>query len=435
MSSRLAICVGVAGLSAMGIFGTFKFVKVWRRVERARLREQATLRRQEEELDLLRRSLSESQAEVEEKKMAAQAHVEEIERLGRRMSDTERELEDMRRQNRVLAERTKQLSTRGQQLEGELQHTKLERQQATELLEVRTAELKGAQAFLTKADQLSGADVIKLVEVLNADIMQISASMAEDLTIEEKRFDSNGKELESDETREAFARTEEIVGARMAELLKSSEHHEDPILIQLAFQAGMTAYTHWIISSWCFENPDDEHMLSEIYARVREAEEQAVSGRWRQLTRTHLQRMLAHEPEQLAVDMVDVFSNIIVTAGLKESPATVHERIMTSFGDRIRMAMKHAQNMNKKIGEGITSCDLEVLYIVPEIPFNPNMMEDAIGSTSITNNHESVVCTTDLGLARTEKLSGTIGQWNEAVLLKPKVVLPSGLVGIAGGSA
>jgi len=116
------------------------------------------------------------------------------------------------------------------------------------------------------------------VEELNTEIMQTAATMAEELAINEKKINAEGKEQESDESREASARTEEIVGSRMTELLKVSEHHEDPILIQIAFQTGMVAYAHWMISSWCFESPEDEHMLSEIYARVREAGEYLFSA-------------------------------------------------------------------------------------------------------------------------------------------------------------
>jgi hypothetical protein len=172
--------------------------------------------------------------------------------------------------NSSLKNRTNSLEMKNQQLGAELNQVKVEHQQTVQLLDVRTAELKGAQAFLTKADQFSGADIIKSMEELNGEIMQTAASMAEELAIPEKR--ANGHEgLDSDGVGEAYARTEEMVGHRMAELLKASEHHEDPILIQIAFQANMAAYTHWIVSSWCFESPEDEHMLSEIYAGVREA--------------------------------------------------------------------------------------------------------------------------------------------------------------------
>ena len=163
------------------------------------------------------------------------------------------------------------LETQNQQLGAELKQVKLKCQQMAELLDVCTAERKGAQAFLTKADQFSGADIIKLVEDLNREIMQAAASLAEDLVIAEKKVNGQEEGPESDEIKEVYERMEEIVGPRMAELLKASEHHEDPILIQIAFQMDMAAYTHWIMSSWCFESPEDEHMLSEIYVKVQEA--------------------------------------------------------------------------------------------------------------------------------------------------------------------
>jgi len=140
--------------------------------------------------------------------------------------------------------------------------------------------------------------------------------------------------------------------------------------------------------------------------------------------------MLAQEPDLLS-DMAEALAHIIVTAGFKETPLIAHERIMTRFSGRIRAVMKLAKQLNKKIGEGITSCDLEVLYIAPDIPFTPSSMEDAFGPNKVEGKEE-VICTTDLGLVRAERMSGAVGNWHESVLLKPKVILPSGLVAITG---
>ena len=193
----------------------------------------------------------------------------EIERLKKRLAETERDLDSMEKQNRTLADQTRKLGAQNQKLEGELKNTKAEHRDSIELLRIRTAELKGAQAFLTKADILSGAEVIKLVEALNGEIMQTAAVMAEAFSIEEKRR-VEAKNGEAEEMSKVYARAGEIVGYRMAEMLRTSEHHEDPILVQMGLQTAMVGYTHWVISSWCFESPEDEHMLSEVYARVRE---------------------------------------------------------------------------------------------------------------------------------------------------------------------
>jgi hypothetical protein len=140
--------------------------------------------------------------------------------------------------------------------------------------------------------------------------------------------------------------------------------------------------------------------------------------------------MIAHEPDLLP-DLAEALANILVAAGYKEGPVAALQRIMTRFSDPIGTLIKLAQDLNKNVGEGVTSCDLEVLYISPDIPFHAANMEDALGAASRDSN-EKVICTTDLGLVRAERLSGAIAHWNEYVLLKPKVILPSGLIGIAG---
>ncbi len=137
--------------------------------------------------------------------------------------------------------------------------------------------------------------------------------------------------------------------------------------------------------------------------------------------------MLANDPD-LSLDMLGAVANIFLTAGLKDTPEKAYERIITQFGSRVAVVMKLAVDLNRHIGEGITSCDLEALYIAPDIVYDPTTMEDAIGTGSV--EQETIICTTDLGLVRAEKIAGTRGDWKEAVLLRPKVVLYSGIAGI-----
>jgi len=142
--------------------------------------------------------------------------------------------------------------------------------------------------------------------------------------------------------------------------------------------------------------------------------------------------MLAQEPDLLP-DLAEALANILVAAGYKEGPANSHQQIMSRFSNRIGTVMKFARDLNKTVGEGVTSCDLEVLYIPPDIPYHPGNMSDALGA-SPNNCSENVICTTDLGLVRAERLSGTVAHWNESVLLKPKVILPSGVAAFAGST-
>ena len=265
-SRIVLIFAGVAGLSLCGLSTCCSLRKRLRQVQ---IDDEEKERRHTEELSFLRRSLSESQVEMGAMKKSLTVGMEEIDRFKRRLAETERDLDVMEKQNRTLADQTRILGAQNQKLEGELKKTKAEQRDSIELLRIRTAELKGAQAFLTKADILSGAEVIKLTEALNGEIMQTAAVMAEAFIIEEKKL-MEANDGESEEMVKVHVRTSEVVGYRMAELLRTSEHHEDPILVQMGLQTAMAGYTHWVISSWCFESPEDERMLSEVYARVRE---------------------------------------------------------------------------------------------------------------------------------------------------------------------
>ena len=71
---------------------------------------------------------------------------------------------------------------------------------------------------------------------------------------------------------------------------------------------------------------------------------------------------MAHEPDLLP-DFAEAIANIVVAAGYKEGPALAHRRILSRFSESIGTVMKLARNLNKKVGEGVTSCDLEALYI------------------------------------------------------------------------
>jgi hypothetical protein len=120
---------------------------------------------------------------------------------------------------------------------------------------------------------ISESEVVDLVKSLNQEILHLSEIIVkafESVARPSKR--SEGEET-PEELKEAFACVEEILGERMVGLLAKVDDEDDGEVVRTALKASMSAYTHWIISSWYFENPEDENLLSEIYARVREAGE------------------------------------------------------------------------------------------------------------------------------------------------------------------
>ena len=296
-SSPSVTYVGIAGLSLTACFGIFKLLKDLWRFRRAEAWKNA-------ELSSLRRLLTAARSDAETKEEALTALRSELDRVKPHLEELGQLFERARRHNEILVAQVKHQTEAAQLLKEEAQQFKTKHIQTVQLLEARTLELKGAEAFLTKADTLSGADIIGMLNSLNSEIYQIAALVAESFEFKEKRrkrgwrevrdviepgkkVESAGEDVESGtgeqeenageeaekeaEMLEVYASATEILGPRMVELLKKSEHHEDPTIIQIAFQAGMSAYTNWIVTSWYFDDPEEEHLLSEIYTRVREA--------------------------------------------------------------------------------------------------------------------------------------------------------------------
>lgn len=322
-------------------------------------------------------------------------------------------------------EEVKTLRGEIERLKGELERTKSEANKGE-------ADVGRVDPYSVTQDGASEAEVISLLEALNTEIMEVAQAVVRAFANSSRPVPQPPSEELSEELKEAVIGATEILGLGTVELLQAPQHRGlsgDEDTVRMALKASMAAYVHWIISSWYFENPEDEHLLSEIYARVRETEDQTVSGRWRALTRVHLQRMLAEEPD-LTIYMVDAFVNIILTAGWHNNAAALQEYLIETFGHMIGSVLEKAKKLNKVIGEEIVKCDLEALYIAPDVLFNEMTMEATghEGDQVEGLSERRVLCTTKLGLVKAEKRSGKVGEWEEAVLLKPSVVLQSSMV-------
>ena len=153
-------------------------------------------------------------------------------------------------------------------LEQKLRISQEQRSQTTKLLDDRTAELKGAQAFLTTADRYSGADIIQMAESLNAEIFQASALMAEllvdapvveDSVQHRQNIQRYGKYLEDGRT---------LMGSWLVDHLatKSMEIRVDPLPLQLAFQALFTWWCVYEVDRFCGGSTGKG--LKQIYTRI-----------------------------------------------------------------------------------------------------------------------------------------------------------------------
>ncbi|KAH7912710.1 hypothetical protein BJ138DRAFT_1003876 [Hygrophoropsis aurantiaca] len=305
----------------------------------------------------------------------------------------------------------------------ELQHLKLQHTELTSLLETRTRELKGAQAFLTKADSLSGADVIKLVEGLNSEILQTAAFISDS-------FDFDRSQANAEEMKEASSRISELMGATMTRYITTMKHGDDPLIVQIALQAAMVEFTRWMAMTWDYDSLQAEQPLAEIYNDIREGENQAVAGRWRALTRAHAQKIAFSESDlhgTMVAHVSDTLVVVMVSAGCTKNYEESYRTFTMKFGERVSNVVKMATRLNKAMGQEVTSADLWLTHAGAGENFDATSMEDLDGLEGGDKPQAGVVlCTTGLGLQRSEKVTkDDVVDFKNTPLLKPRVALES----------
>ncbi|KAF7977916.1 hypothetical protein HWV62_1967 [Athelia sp. TMB] len=136
---------------------------------------------------------------------------------------------------------------------------------ALKLLDDRTRELKGAQPFLTKTDSLSGADVIALVQALNAESFQLAAFVADSFPIAPKRTYAEM------DLKAAHHRIQGDLGNKLMGFLTTMAQSDDPTILQMALQCYLAHCCTQITNAWTFDGSSD--VLVKLYEQVRDTGE------------------------------------------------------------------------------------------------------------------------------------------------------------------
>ena len=173
-----------------------------------------------------------------------------------RKTEAEKQIRNLQGKNHKLEEDLKML-------QGTLRGAQEKHSHTAKLLEERSADLKGAQTFLTTIDRYSGADIIKMVEALNAEIFQGAALISE--------LPGDETMIEVDELRKASHCLIQYIGPELFEHLstKSKQIQVDPFPLQLAVQAILTKWCDFMLQYFYMGPAIDD--LSEVYRRIWES--------------------------------------------------------------------------------------------------------------------------------------------------------------------
>lgn len=153
-----------------------------------------------------------------------------------------------------------------------------------------------------------------------------------------------------------------------------------------------------------------------------------MGGRWRALTRAHAQKVALQEADlhaTMVAHISDTLVIILVASGCTKSYEEAYRMFTQKFGERISNIVKMASRMNKAMGEEVTSADLWPVNVTSGDKFDRVTMENfETGEEDLEG--KAVLCTTALGLQRSEKVvKGDVVDFKTTMLLKPKVALES----------
>ncbi|KDR69800.1 hypothetical protein GALMADRAFT_214887 [Galerina marginata CBS 339.88] len=344
-----------------------------------------------------------SQAAIKDQVAMAEARTIEVEEKYRNLEDGNRSL---REQLRVFEEKYGRVA---------------------KLLEDRSADFKGVQTFLTTADLYSGAEIIKMVESLNAEIFQIAAFIAElleetTMIATQEEHSANVRKYQNylDFTRRHYIG--KVLYAHLAN--KSIKIRLDPLPMQLAIQA--------ILCVWCvsktrpfWSDPLGKDLQS-MYKGIRASEIQAVSGRWRAITSAQLRS----SPSDMG-PVLDIIVTLLYLCGWSASSDDAKKSIST-MQNKLQGLEKLQIQLKTATKEEITTADMEIYIHPPGDPFEDHM-EDTYAENvgdPIGGKDRQLLCSVGMGLRKAVTKRSDSGQLKEQVdvLLKAKVALASVLL-------
>ncbi|PIL34603.1 hypothetical protein GSI_03382 [Ganoderma sinense ZZ0214-1] len=411
--------------------------------------------RKQREVHDVRHQLEAERASLEQQRKELEATLAETSQLQVRLVQLEsssgqeaeqlRELVDRERTARIRSEaRGEDASTEVQRLrerldqrEGEARRSaaridelermnaqvEKERRSAAALLQARTAELREAQSFLVKEDDVDDSEVVHLVETLNGQIGRTADRLAHGPYF---RFGSSGDVVVVQKATKRLERYAWIPPSLIS-ALRSADRGKDADMVRTSLQAGMAMYTRWLATSWDLGVLDSRGLLEGIYLSIRER------GKWRALCRTHVKSLLdtgEAQTRRLFETLSIIVSDVLIICGAEGTWDSISGIVVHEFERELLEVVDLALRFQWTVGERVLLRDFVVFVADSDATYDHTRMED--GNASLTDPSSEatlgrVLCTTHLGLMSESTVAANENRHGRKsgtkIVLKARVVL------------
>ncbi|KAF5356747.1 hypothetical protein D9756_006682 [Leucocoprinus leucothites] len=313
---------------------------------------------------------------------------------------------------------------RQRELEENIKETRMRlrrRETQRENLKGITEELAVAQRFLSTADSLSQAEVVRAMEALNEEILQLTSIAADKVQVEKRQLppDSERAKLRSQIPEWVLgpAFTDEVTLRKL----------DDVLAIQIGWQAIIVSQCSGLIHSWNFEDENISEDMDTMYKRIWSQNDQAVAGTWRSLTLGSTNDPSTKTWGDEAWITIKEMTALPVLCGYISDEESYRE-LVKMFFQRITPLLDKCLKFRRTVREGITSMEIRPYFIESGKPHNPllaNLEYEDAKEDQLQEKKGIVACSLSMGLysVRTSRAAeGKVSRIRN-VVLKPKVIL------------
>ncbi|KAJ2917959.1 hypothetical protein MD484_g2422, partial [Candolleomyces efflorescens] len=248
----------------------------------------------------------------------------------------------------------------------------------------------------TKSDTLSVPDVVKIVEALNEEIHKVAVFLGQVLV-----YGANRSGTDRQEEAGRILMSERLATVLVEELTRRARRPQDainPRLVQIVMQVAVTCWcyhaglkwtsfdntaqtdpqeeaqgqTQGTSSTWDYwksDSEDHDWFIAEMYDRIRDQEDQAVVGRWRSITKSHIPFSTGGWWNSLTRTLV----SIMKAAGWVALPDDGGRHLQQRLAPIFQLLVE----LRRAMGEVVTAVDLELVGINSGEPFDQISMQAA----------------------------------------------------------
>ncbi|KAK7029532.1 hypothetical protein VNI00_014409 [Paramarasmius palmivorus] len=291
-----------------------------------------------------------------------------------------------------------------------MQHSDLQKryEAATKLLDQRMKELQAAQEYFHCSRSYAGTDLIGMVDKLNGEIMQAAAAITETLKIEEMDSPRDRSKLDG-LARQALS---SFLSEDVFQLFYDLDLDGLEPLIQSALQAAIVHCCVEFSNKWSMDEAVDR-LLRDIHGKQGSS---VAACRWRSITKTHTKyASLDILEEGMRSVMNTSILSVLAIAGWAAKDNDHELKVQKVVNGRVSTIIGQAIPIDRILGLEMISEEWAVFAIPAGVPFLANSMSDVYASGGLDSAEAQVLCTTDLGLQKSEE------KWQ--IMLKPKVLL------------